>query len=92
MDSDNLIKELERKRLKFLLDEEESWRQKCRATWLQKGDRNTKFFHHFATYRKNKKAIWEMKDEPGVTHTGQKDIEAKAVRYFKLLLGFLSVD
>ena len=33
-----------------------------------------------------------MKDEPGVTHTGQKDIEAKAVRYFKLLLGFLSVD
>jgi hypothetical protein len=35
MDTDRNIKELEGRRLKYLLDEEETWRQKSRAIWLQ---------------------------------------------------------
>jgi hypothetical protein len=34
MDIDSYIKEMERKRQKFLLDEEETWRQKSREIWL----------------------------------------------------------
>jgi hypothetical protein len=56
---------------KLLLDEEESWRQKSRVIWIKCGDKNTKYFHHFASYRRNKKFIWEIKDEAGGIHTGQ---------------------
>ena len=37
---DNYIKELEAKRQKYLLVEEETWRQKSRDIWLHQGDQN----------------------------------------------------
>jgi len=70
MDIDIYIKELEGKRKKYILDKEETWRQKSRAIWLQQGDQNTIFFHHYASHMKNKNAIWEMKDELGISHIG----------------------
>jgi hypothetical protein len=57
------LKELEAERNKLLLDEEGRWRLKSRATWIKCGDRNTIFFHLFASYRRNKKHLWEIKDE-----------------------------
>jgi hypothetical protein len=44
-DLDLHCKHLERVRNKLLLDEEERWRQKSRATWIKSGNNNTKFFH-----------------------------------------------
>jgi hypothetical protein len=69
VDTNNNIKELEGRRLKYLLDEEETWRQKSRVIWLRKGDRNTKFFHRYASHRKNQNTIWEMKDGRGINRT-----------------------
>jgi hypothetical protein len=66
-----------------LLADEERWHQKSRAIWIKSGDKNTKFFHLFSSYRRNKKFIWEIKDEVGGTHTGQQAIKDEAVRYFK---------
>ena len=43
-------------RLELLLEQEElTWIQRARANWLKHGDRNTSFFHHFASTRRRKK-------------------------------------
>ena len=49
----------------LLLQEEIIWKQRSRITWLQHGDRNTRFFHTMASFRKRRKIpyhIWNMKD------------------------------
>ena len=47
-----------RKSLNFLLTQEETyWRQRSRISWMKEGDRNTRYFHAFATQRKQKNRI-----------------------------------
>jgi hypothetical protein len=77
------LSKLESERNHFLMVEEESWRQKSQAIWIKSGDKNTKFFHHYASYRRNKKFIWEIKDEAGKVHLGQQAIKDEAVRHFR---------
>eukprot|EP00253_Pinus_taeda_P006605 PITA_06605 len=48
---------LETQRSRILLDQEETWRVKSRAIWLQAADGNTKFFHKFANGRKSSDTI-----------------------------------
>jgi hypothetical protein len=72
-----------RARNKFLLSEEELWRQRSRAIWIKSGDQNTKYFHHFASSRRNRKHIWEILDENGQTHFRQDAIKKEATRHFK---------
>jgi hypothetical protein len=83
---DQTVYNLEAERKKLLLAEEEQWRQKSRAIWIKSGDKNTKFFHRFASYRRNKKFIWEINDGTGVLHTGQQAIKVEAVIFLNLSL------
>jgi hypothetical protein len=69
--------ELEADRKKLLLAEEERWRHKSRAIWIKSGDKNTKLFHRFASYRRNKKYIWEIKDDTGAYIRGNKTSRKK---------------
>jgi hypothetical protein len=77
------IKSLEEERNKLLLAEEELWRQRSRAIWIKSGDQNTKFFHQFASFRRNNKHIWEVLDENGQVHFGQEALKKEANRHFK---------
>jgi hypothetical protein len=40
------------------------------ATWIKSGANNTKLFHRFASYKRNKKYLWEIIDDDGHLHTG----------------------
>jgi hypothetical protein len=74
---------MEQERNKLLKVNEELWRQHSRAIWIQSGDQNTKFFHHYANHRRNQKHVWEISDETGYMHTGQGELKEEAVNYFK---------
>jgi len=51
--------------------------------WLKCGDKNTKFFHNFSSYRRNTNQIWEICDEQGQLHNGLEAIKFEAVKFFK---------
>jgi hypothetical protein len=67
---EQLLGKLEQERNNILHANEEKWRQRSRAIWVQSGDQNTKLFHHFSNHRRNRKHIWEISDEFGQVHTG----------------------
>jgi hypothetical protein len=51
--------------------------------WLAGGDKNTRFFHRFASARRSKKQLWDIEEEDGTTHHAQEDIKAAAANHFK---------
>lgn len=56
-------------RLELMLEQEEiHWFQRARANWLKQGDRNTSFFHNFATKRRKKNTIKDLMDDNGTRH------------------------
>jgi hypothetical protein len=70
-------------RNKLLQADEEMWRHKSRAIWLQKGNLNTFFFHHFVNHRRNRKTIWKIHDGNDTLHIGQEALMNEALRHFK---------
>jgi hypothetical protein len=50
----------------MLEQEEIFWTQRARANWLKSGDRNTSFFHNYATKKKKKNTTKGLIDEQGI--------------------------
>jgi len=67
----------------LLVEEEEQWRKRSRALRLKSGDQNSNFFHQFANFRRNRKHIWEVKDDEGTVHFDQEALKAEATRFFR---------
>ena len=59
------------------------WKQRSRVLWLQSGDRNTKYFHCQATYRKRRNYIHGIRDRVGVWQNRDEVVEHTIVEYYK---------
>ncbi|XP_058084635.1 uncharacterized protein LOC131232433 [Magnolia sinica] len=75
-----------RRRLAILEQMEEVfWKQKAQNSWLQEGDRNTRFFHALATWKIRHSAISSIKLADGSTTSNLDDIRSVAVVFFEQL-------
>jgi hypothetical protein len=84
-DSKEALMVLEKKKRQLLKDQEEMWRQKSRATWLNSGDENTKFFQDFANGRKIRNTIWKLSDSSGREVSSFKDLAQLGKSHFQNL-------
>ncbi|VFQ60129.1 unnamed protein product [Cuscuta campestris] len=55
---------------KTLEIEDSYWRQRAKQFWIKEGDRNTKYFHNFASHRKRKNRLVRLRDERGAWQEG----------------------
>jgi hypothetical protein len=63
--------------------EEATWRLRSRAIWIEKGDKNTRFFHRFASQRCSQNTIWDLTDEEGNLISTDSELKNMAFNHFK---------
>ena len=65
--------------------EEIYWVQRSRANWIKFGDRNTNFFHNFASARKKRNYIKRLLDDSGVWRENNEAMRSLITEYFQHL-------
>lgn len=68
------------------------WKQRAHNTWLIKGDRNTKFFHAFASKRKRRNFVKQLKDDNGNVVAGEQLKNFIANHYQQLFMSHAGTD
>jgi hypothetical protein len=69
--------------IELLLEQEEIyWSQRSRANWIHHGDRNTSFFHNFASAGRKKNFIQKLKDDNDQWVEGMDDLKPFVLNYF----------
>jgi hypothetical protein len=69
--------------IELLLEHEEIyWSKRSRANWIQHGDRNTSFFHNFASARRKKNFIQKLKGDNDQWVEGMNDLKPFVLNYF----------
>ena len=72
--------------LGLLLDQKDLWwRQRAKEEWLKSGDRNTRFFHAYASARRRRNYVGMIKDEHGLNWDTTREAETAFERYFSNL-------
>ena len=61
------------------------WAQRSRASWLQYGDKNTKFFHQKVTQRRDKNWVDRIQDDEGRWYEEEEDIAHVMTTFFQEL-------
>lgn len=84
-DTKRQLVDLETRKANILRIQEENWRIKNRAISINQSDRNTKFFHKYASQRSNHNAIWDLKDNEGKIISSHKDLEKVVVDHFSYI-------
>ncbi|KAA3469492.1 reverse transcriptase [Gossypium australe] len=71
-------------RLNMEIDKDERyWEQRARANWLRSGDKNSAFFHKYATTRKRINTISRLESMEGHKITDEVEIYKTATNYFQ---------
>jgi hypothetical protein len=78
-------KELAMEIEKLLEQEEMYWAQRSRVNWLQFGDKNTNFFHNFASSRRKRNKIKNLKNLNGDILEGKEQLNPHISGYFAVL-------
>ncbi|XP_074322934.1 uncharacterized protein LOC141659900 [Apium graveolens] len=68
--------------LKLLEKQEIFWRQRAKQFWLREGEKNTRFFHKFASTRKEHNKIKKLKNENGDWKETDAEIQEIITDYF----------
>ncbi|KAA3468221.1 reverse transcriptase [Gossypium australe] len=72
--------------LNMEIDKDEMyWEQRARANWLKLGDKNSSFFHKYASARRRTNTINRLETEEGLEVTADFEISDTATRYFQKL-------
>lgn len=86
-ESKDFLVRLEGRRNALLLEKEETWRSKSRATWLEATDENSKFFHAYAKGRIAANTIWSLDNSQGKPQTSFEGMAMVGVEHFQGLFG-----
>ncbi|XP_057833822.1 uncharacterized protein LOC131044504 [Cryptomeria japonica] len=89
MDRNDYLKEksLKEQYVKLLNREKIHWRDKSRALWIAKGDRNINFFHASSKGRRTKNKIMTVLDGSGELREMEDEIEQTTLDHFERILG-----
>lgn len=68
--------------MKLLEKKEIFWWQRAKQFWLRDGDKNTKFFHKYASTRKEHNKIKRLKDENDEWKESDEEIQGLITDYF----------
>jgi hypothetical protein len=79
----DLLRSLKQRKDLILSTEESTWRLRSRAIWIAKGDKNTKFFHKYASQRRCQNTIWDITDDEGNLKSSENEIKETAYNHFK---------
>lgn len=68
--------------LKLLEKKEVYWKQRAKQFWLREGDKNSRFFHKYASGRKRHNQLKRLKDREGNWHESKEEIKHIITEYF----------
>lgn len=77
--------------LRLLEKQKIFWKQRAKQFWLHEGDKNTRFFHKYASVRKEHNKITKLKDDQGVWRETDQEIQEVIVNYFENIFQTLSM-
>ena len=77
------VLKLKREISDLLVKEEKMWKQRSRALWLHKGDKNTRYFHSRATHRYRRNKICELRNPMGQMCTDKGGIAQILISYYQ---------
>ncbi|XP_059458269.1 uncharacterized protein LOC132187853 [Corylus avellana] len=70
----------------ILLEQEDTrWKQRAKQNWYQQGDRNTPFFHAWASHRRKINYIGKVVDEGGTEWSKMEDIGTAFTEFYQQL-------
>lgn len=78
--------------MKLLDQQEVYWKQRSKQFWLQEGDKNTRFFHKYASTRRKNNRIEKIMDNEGTWRESDVEIRNVIEDYFSQLFTASTLD